>query len=57
MIIIPQNPTMPIYGKKVIAIRHLYITDILRYTVWPMVHLKYRKRCITTVFLAVKCVP
>ena len=30
--IIQQIRTMPIYGQKVIVIRHLYIADILRYT-------------------------
>ena len=30
-IIIQQTRAMPIYGQKVIVIRHPYITDILQY--------------------------
>ena len=48
-IVIQQTRAMPIYGQKIIVIRHSYITDILRYT-----YVAIYVRCTTTVFLASK---
>ena len=54
--IIQQVRAMPIYGLDALVICYPYITDILRYIRRLLKFVRsIPKRCIITVFLAVKC--